>query len=524
MEFNHLKYVEKYLRLNYSTYYHNLSKKEFNAIVMGISTSVRNKYNNIKFVVNGGADKFISILINKYVNDKHQKLRVNYVNLRNYVNKYVSINYGINCGNKTLNLIVEEICSYLMATYNYKKMMNGDIDEKISICYEQVYNGLCDEIRRYVKSYVSADIVPLTDIDNVVVAEEVVKLVMTTNTINSVDLLLGRCKNKINDIAYKNRKVNAAKRLAEMPNTYKYIRDKISKNINDVELLNRIVNSIDIQLRSRGLGAKDIVSGNYDMDIRFLCNEYYFNRIGFTMLNNSVENDEKPNEIKKVDKKREINEIMAKLLIAATLVGAIGYGAHTIERGNKVRNAEKNVEEFDTHSYSSISNIYVDTFELTAENLINTFDDYSKYGNVNFSYLGFYRAYRSVTANEVFIMDNMLSEIKYELNKNNTNGELRDSLRYSSCYLGFMYNRLEEMGYTEIREDKYVDLLVAYIKAKKENPYKDPVESLTSSQERLLNQVKKKYVEYSEQCLLEFGVFLGNQENTESETLGGHSR
>ena len=89
--------------------------------------------------------------------------------------------------------------------------------------------------------------------------------------------------------------------------------------------------------------------------------------------------------------------------------------------------------------------------------------------------------------------------------------DLMNILRSNGCYLDFIYDRLYDMGYTEIRDMKYNELLSSYMRVKKEHKYKDPVEYLSNSQQRLLDKFLSKYDELSQQHLIEFGVLLGDQ-------------
>ena len=107
------------------------------------------------------------------------------------------------------------------------------------------------------------------------------------------------------------------------------------------------------------------------------------------------------------------------------------------------------------------------------------------------------------------LLDNNNSKSDYNANEEYT--DLMNVIRKNGCYLDFIYDRLYDMGFSEIRENKYVDLLNAYMKAKNENQYRDPVQSLNGGQQRLLNKILDKYEELSEQYLLEFGVLLGDK-------------
>lgn len=533
MELNHLKYVENYFKLYYGTYYNNLNKtlvgkkgskiNEVDTLCLEISKRIRSKYNDLKFVLNGKADKFIGSIINGYINNKHGQLRADYINLRSYVNQVIRNIQFINYSEKTLDMIVEDICSMLIHRYNYNKLNDGIYDEEIMSCYNVSLSGLCERIRQYVNDYVCDKVKPLTDVDNVFVEDEVIRLLLTTNEINSFDLLLGRCDKKIYEIAVKNREENKTKRLAEKPDTLEYIESRILYPTLNIELLKQIIQKIDINLRDSGLNPKEIVSGKYDSDIRTLYNEYYTESLEFSIRNNSVQRDNVPNKIKKDGKKINVPQAVSVVLTAGVLLGLLSHGAYTVGKDIRANVAKKNLTSIDTYSYPAITSIYDGTLKLTADNIIKTYDDYSKFDNLNFSYLAFYEAFNSATQDEIYVMDNMLYEIKDNLAGNSLYSDLMNELRTDSCFLDFMYDRLEDMGYTEIRDNKYYELLSAYLKAKNDHPHGNPINYLTDSQVRLLNKVKDKYEEFSEQYLVELGVLLSNQNNEElSSSVRGH--
>ena len=510
MEYNHLEYVRKYFRLYYGTYYNILSKNEVDSLCLAISKSLKDKYNDFKLVKNDIGDKFISSVINSYVNKEHSELRTNYINMRSYVNNYIKNTHFINYSVYTLDMIVEGICGMLIHRYNYNKMNLGGFDDEILASYDFILSDICDEIRKYVSSYISNNIVLLTDINNVEVENIIVKLVLNSSYINSFNLLMGRCDKRINDVAIKNREDNKSKRLAEIPNTIEYIKNVAEIYTDDKELVNRIVSKVDMDLRDEGFNPNDIVSGKYDMKIRKMFNDYY-HKSRHLFVYNSIEQEDVPNKIEVVSGKRNINKIVAELLIASTLLGVISYGGYKV--GKDIRNDKSmdNLRSFDSHNYSGINSIYVNTFSDTAKNIIETFDSYSKFNDNNFTYLGFYRAFNGVSSQKLYVMDNMMDEMKNEIYMKDEHSNLMNILRSNGCYLDFIYDRLYDMGYTEIRDMKYNDLLSSYMRVKKEHRYKDPVEYLSSSQQRLLDKVLSKYDELSKQHLIEFGVLLGDQ-------------
>lgn len=510
MEYNHLEYVRKYFNFYYTTYYNSLSKNEVDSLCLNISKSLKNKYNDFKLVKSGIGDKFISSVINSYVNKEHPQLRADYINLRRYVDYKIIDKHLVKYSIHTQDMITEGICVMLMPTNTYSKMYYGEMDKEINACYNVVLYDICDAIRNYVSSYISNNIVPLTDINNVEVEDEVIKLLMNSDSINSLDLLIGRCDNVINDIAIKNREKNKNKRLSEMPNTVEYIKKVAEIYTEDKELVDKIASRVDMDLRDEGLIPSEIVSGKNDMKIRKMFNDYY-HKSRHLFIYNSIEQGDVPSKIEVVRDKKNINKIIAELLIASTLLGVISYGSYNI--GKKIGNdkAMDNVKKFDSYSYSDFNSIYVDSFKFTAENIVNTFDNYRKFDDSNFAYLGFYRAFKSANMQRLYVMDNMIEEIKDIIYMNEEYTDLMNVIRKNGCYLDFIYDRLYDMGFTEIRDEKYFDLLSAYIDAMNDHKYKDPIEYLSISHQRMLNKILTKYEELSEQCLLEFGVLLGEQ-------------
>ena len=510
MEYNHLEYVRKYFKLYYSTYYNRLSKNEIDSLCLMISKSLRNQFNDIKLVKEGKGDKFITSVVNSYVNKEYPKFRTDYINLRNYINNYLKDTHFVNCSIDTLDMIIEEMCDLLMPAYSYNRMMDGRMDEEISSAYNLSLSCLCDRIRSYVSTYISNNIVLLTDINNVEVEDKVVNLVLNTKYINSLDLFMGRCDKRINDIAIKNREDNKSKRLSEMPDTIEYIKNVVEIYTEDKQLVNNIATRVDMDLRDDGFNPNEIVSGKYDMKIRKMFNDYY-HKSRHLFIDNSIEQEDVPSKIEVVGGKKNINKIISELLIASTLLGVISYGGYNV--GKSIRNdkAMDNLKKFDSHSYSGVNSIYGSSFEYTADNIVSTFNDYRNFNNDNFSYLGFYRAFRNAGSQKLYVMDNMMEEIKNNIYMKEEHSDLMNILRSNGCYLDFIYDRLYDMGYIEIKENKYFELLSSYMKIMKEHKYKAPVEYLSASQQRLLNKVISKYEELSEQYLIEFGVLLDDR-------------
>jgi len=399
--------------------------------------------------------------------------------------------------------------------------MDGMKDEEIKFSYEMVFDDFCELIRQYVFDYISSNIIPLTDIDNGVVAEDVVKLFVSNNEISILDLLLSRYDRLIEAMAAKNRSKNEEKRRSDMPNTYEYIDSQILYKTQNSELLKNIINKIDTTLRDRGILPKEIVSGEYDAEIRNLYHDYYSESVNSSLRENSIQIDGVPRKIKRNSKKQNIPQAISSVLIVATLLSLLAVGGHELGENIRIDTAKKNLSEIDSYSYSQMNGIYDRGIEPTAANILKTYDEYSKFNNTNFNYLAFYRAYISANQNQMNVMDTVINEVKKDARNNSGYTDLYYALRSNSCYLDFMYDRLYEMGFTEIKDEKYFDLLAKYVQHKNNHPYDDPAEFLTDKEKRLLSKVKDKYEELSEYYLIELGLYLDDPEYFEKYSNSG---
>lgn len=528
-------YVDNYLNINYATFYNNVSLKEMKAIILAIIKSVKNRYKDVNKILSGEMDGFILHFAEKYIehkkqtDEKFQKKWGNYINLKNYIIRHIAENSKYSFGRKNLNFFVEDICCTLFPTYNYNNIMeNGGLYDEVDSKLEQ----LLKDIREYVRIYISDNVIPLTDIDNVFVADEVFNIITNSDDILISDLLLGKYIKKIHDIAEENRKYNQDKRLVDNPDTLQYIRDLIPNNRLNEDLVEKFVISMDNKLRDKKLTVKEIVSGSYDKEILIDFNKYLAQHLRFNVLTNSIQTEGIDDGFKLEEGKNKFKKNISNAIVAILLTGVISVTLSQYFREIKTDAIKENIRKEIGFSNNEINSVYDKDFDVTMRDVIDSYKFYSSFGNESFNYLGFYQAFencsvgRNVTLDERFhIMDKMLKDIKEEIKYDADYNDLSIELNGNGNYLSFVYDRLEDMGYTEIREDKYKDLLFAYSKARNHNELGNPVKYLTNSQERLLNEVSSKYKEYSEQCLLELNV-LRNQEKYGSDlsTDGGRRK
>ena len=236
--------------------------------------------------------------------------------------------------------------------------------------------------------------------------------------------------------------------------------------------MNSCTRVVESRLINRGYTDNQIVSSDMKNMVVSFIDDFFINREArIEAARNSVKNNSSPSKIKAKRNKRMMNKSIATVLLFASLIGLAGNGVYQMTTELRDIKAKQNVTMIDDHYYSNINTIYAESFEPTADNIISTFDEYGKFDNENFQYLGFYQAYRSVKQDRLYIMDNMLSEIRRDVRNDNSHRNLSSAIIYNGCYLDFMYDRLYEMGFEEITNDKYQDLLNDYVELKNKHPY-----------------------------------------------------
>lgn len=515
MKLSYYEYVKNYYINNFSGYLQELSEKEYSELILSVTTAVEGKIKNINQLKEHKADEFISQKIIKfYLSKKTSLFRADYTNLTNYIKKYLNSKYLLNCSDKTIDYLTKRISITLIPNFNYNDLNNGLYDRKIDIAY----NKTMQHIMEYIISYISQNIIPLTDIDQVSVAKDITKLIFNSYEYNIPDLLEGKYKQLIEHKTTLNRNFNNTNRIN---NVYNYIKNVIKNRLVEKQKLDEITKKIYDELLNKGYKSTDITSGKIDKEIieEFNNHNIYVFRPIFeenNMRNQSVVREDKLKKIKAKRRKQKINQTIISLLIAGTLISGASIGIKHIENDIQQREAENIVCEWVGYKYPNINTIYTDSFSKTIDNIIDKYDEYSSFDNNNYKYLGFYQAYRSVKQDRLYIMDKMLTQVRSD---QSTNGKiLKQELSTTSCYLEFMYKRICDMGYTKIDKDDFYDLLEDYLSYKREHPeIKDVVNHLTNKQQRLVEKIKDTYIELSEQYLLELSVQIKNNKN---ETTG----
>lgn len=517
MKLSYYEYVKEYIISNFSGYLKDLSESEYLDLMVSITNSVEKKYKNINELMANKADNFIMRKTINFLNDKSPSFKSNYVNLDNYVTKYIYGNYLLNCNDKTVDYISKRICGKLIAGFNYNSLNNGYYDNMI----DNLYNDVLNSIKNYVIKYINLNIAPLTDINQVEVANEVMNMIVSSDSYNAYDLCNGKYSKLIEDKAISNGNKNRKKRIDSIHN---YIKKFISDKMFQIDKIDEVVLKIYNNLDDKGI-AFDLLSGKHDDEILDELRKYDYpvfkvNINEESIRDKSVKNEERVCKIKCVRHKRRINQTVVALILAGALIGGLSHCSN-IERDKKYNNrGMSSVMEWDGYSYPNIRSKDDKSFDNTVGNVLESYDDYASFGNDNFKYLGFYRAYNSVTDNKLFIMDELIDDLK---NDYSANGKaLKEELKGTPNFISFMYKRICDMGYDKIKKSSVDKLLSSYANYTYKYPYSDVTKLLSDDDKEVLDKLFKVYDELSNEQLVKLGIFIDSNLDMENVSGRGH--
>lgn len=495
-------YVKKYFRYNYMTIYNKFSKKDMEELVDKITANITSKYTAME-IRSGKVDIIISKSIEACAKRCKAKFYEKYIGLKNHIYDYLRINNLCLCHDKTVELIADRMVDKIR--YNHTKLMFEQYDSEIDKYYDVVYDNLYKQMHSYICKYISKQMDQLYNINEEALADNIINELMANSRYSASDLLLGRCNDLIMSHVEKHINTIEGSRPASVEHICKYV----VNNIEDVTVDEQLVRDamrIDILLTDRGLSSEDIVSGNYDDEI---CKVY----LGILMRRNSVVNEDTATLVKRFIKTSKVPRYIAGLLIAATLSTGVGVlisnGIDSQERAS----AETEIAKIDDFEYSDIYTIHNDDFAPTVDNVLKFYSDFKDYNDNDYNYLGFYRAYSYIKEDRLTIMDQMLDSVKRKAASNDEYSEFYSSIEHCSSYLEFIYDRLDDMGFEEIRLERYQDALSDYVlasySADEEETAMDVLEEKGKKETiETIEEVVRKYQELSDERILELGKEL----------------
>lgn len=526
-------YVKKYFKTRFPEKCLMLENEEINNIVIEVCKEL--KAYNRNLVLESRVDEVIFELLNGFVKKYRSKMWTDTINLENYVSEYIDKNFSSNRSSEINNYIIKQIVVELIPHYNLSKMKKGLFDNNIQLLYKEqvnkLYTKVYDEIYRKIANM---EIAFMPGFNNDKICSHLVRQIMEDGEFTILDDLHGKkyddyifrtIKRHLIAIEQRNREERNLKNNENLEiNTIQYIYNVLFLRVDNEhnlsnEHMEECIKYIDERLRlpsksrDRGLTPEEIISHKYDSEI-----VRYYNR--YVMKMNSTASKQKPKKVKHQPKLRWIQKHLSVLLITATLIGIAGTGVYgvgklvdgfadgVIAAVDDITNIkyDKVIDEFDNYEYSYIFSKDNDSVKPTAKNAVHFYEKVKDYNNENYYYLGFYRAYQNVRDHRLQIMDKMLGIVQLEVSQRNDRDSFYNSVAMSSCYLEFAMDRLYEMGFEEIKEDKYQKALNAYIDAKYTNFGSDPMNYVSDSNRKVIYEIMEKYQQYSDQILVELGV------------------
>jgi len=577
---NHVyEYIRSYFQRKFPEYYFLFDKQRMSYIdkmyIMMIKEDIMQKY-EYQDIIDGKKNKEIEVVLNNYVNKKiTMEQRNEYRKLYRYCFNFFR-EYDVN------NNFSSDIYDHIIKTIVVKMwMFYGGIKlDRVNFKYDLIryYDDECKKVRsgtfQKVVDMINANL-NITDmagleIDNANMMKYIVYRILSSEkrdflrrlgyVINDMDNVFPLTNDKMeqyvdNSLVWKKIKTymkeyvdRTTKKEQHDENmnevdTVEYITDYIINNVDSTcsyDDLYNIAMEIDKGLRREGLNSQDIMLVQNQGVIRSRYMKY-------KMKSNSVVSKDVPKKIRKRGFKRKFTDALLSLLVISTLLGsstAIGLGMYHVSEKDQTIKAVMN---YDNYNYGMITSIHDSLFDKTVNNIVDTYDDYSKFNNDNFKFLGFYRAFSSVNSQShrevvnatsipgredthtvysdqrLYVMDCMLDEVEQTISRDENKSNLYLQIRKYDCYLDFIYDRLDEMGFDKINESKYIEALQEYKKEKREHPYKNPIDYMSSRNIKILENVVEKYEKYSDQCLLELGVVLREQNEIEVNGLSNNS-
>lgn len=434
-------------------------------------------------------------------------------------------------GKSTYDDIVEKVMNDILNDYDIDEIIFGKYDVEVL----EKFKFYCDELRRKVSSYIKKtvnDIDFLSGIPVDIVVSDITKKV-ETGELNVNQLFNGGYDQFIESYSNEKRVARPSKnndRMQERINPVEYIRNYIIENLDvDRSISNEDFDKCSIYIyrcmsiptknRDRGLTPEEIVSPMYASEI-----VRYYNR--YMMKKNSTERGNVPKRIKPKKRKRFFQKSVSALLLTATLLGVFGTGAVLLDKGvEKYKESVHAIaveiktpvalDEFDDYGYTYIFSKVNDAVKPTALNILKFHSKVQagEYNDLNYDYLGFYRAYENVREDRLYIMDAMLNIVKDEVSKNESGSEFQKNVSSASCYLEFAMDRLEDMGCKEINNQKYHNVLFEYLKIKNEHPNDEVLQYMNDIDRKYVKNIMEKYQEYSEKMLKEFGEIIQEEKD-----------
>lgn len=532
MEWNEFEYVKDYFRSKFPEYYllearnENFESSKIRKIVYDVFEKELSKYSHEEIIsveVQGIIYEAIDKHLNSYFSESQ---RDECKNLFAYVcNDRFTSKYNSKCSDSILRGIAGQIVSILYG----KNKSSIELDERIITYYEEIYNDLYKKVEGYISNTLTNyfDYYKLIKVNQKELVLDVTDAVMfngsysfLSDMVNSTRKFGSQVRNKIINyieryiFKHYDKKENEEKNVSRANlETQKYIFNYLSiqfKNQLSEDDLTRCSCFIDSYLvGEKKHNPEDIISRKLDSSIEHLC---------YTWIR-SCQIEKVPESIEYKPKISKMQKTVFSLLLAGVIftfnsVYAIGSFANHVENEHN----EKTVVQIMSNDGfgEKISAVYSYDYSAAAKKVLSLYSEkYQQYGDRKYDYIPFDEAYMNIDSDyRLVVMDKLMKEVVDLAFKDGKHLDFAASLVGNSCYLEFMYNDLESMGFEEIRDEKYQELLRAYLNDREKYPNDASYFSrLSTGHVELLNQVESKYVELCKKKLLEVEKMPINEES-----------
>lgn len=407
----------------------------------------------------------------------------------------------IKVSSDTTEYLIVQTSGSILKDFDIDDIVRGKCDEDIKKRYKFYVNKLIKKVKRHVLKVVNEMFV-LSGVPVDEVVSDITIMAIKTGELSAFKIIDGKLDELIENYA-------ARKRISLDPSAAKrHIRNKISgMNMHDMpdHLLDKKTEELFVILhKNHGFPLKEIEEGKHDQLIGNI-----FGRENMKYF--SVEDESKTKDLEYKPKKRKMHKGSIILIILAILVtfglGALGYTIVTgiansvLQIVTDIGNIDNvsAVNDFDDFAYSSIYMVGTQAYEPTADNVLEFYSKLIESGHEdsNYNYLGFYRAYMNVKDDRLEIMDSMLDLVQEKAAGNPKYKDFYREISFKTSYLDFVFDRLEEMGFDDIKDEKYQKALRAYEDAMYDYPLEEPFKKLSEKDQKIIKEIMEKYREYS---------------------------
>lgn len=518
------EYVKDYFQRNFlESYLIFEGRMQYieNMYVSFYGDNIRNQY-SVDEIINGNVDDDISKYLDNFVGEYFTKnQREDIIILNNYV-KEVLVKRGVNVNfsDDIFEHIVRLVSSRVWSQFDRSRIGKEDFNHIINL----VYNNICNQYAKLIDKKIEQILDNRLDYFELrklgVEKEQLKKFVIGSIFKNGSKNFLVRVKSLI---------ISSDRMLSETGGELnKYINEYFAKYSDKYDV------SLNTDVRKDNVNDKEIDVSLDNKDIVGNINNCNNEEIKFNinnMRNNSVKNGLFVDKIRFNITKGQVVKSVALLALLGTLL-SVGAG-----RSDEVKYTD---DEYAVLRFGTLSNYDYDRkwvrddryFDEMADEVMIVYSKLEQLPNDGYKTIGLYNVYEGFkdVKGDVDLLPDMESffeMLKKKIATLDIDIGLRDIINVDSkdgyFYLDFVYDQLYNMGFSEIKDSKYQDVLLRYKYANYGNRYGVVGVFLTDSEKRLINDVMIKYEEYCENAKLEIGYLMTDNRYTFFSTYKGNS-